>query len=633
MKMIPKRPLLLLIIISVSIAGYCQTSKNENTHEKLSFYPLASVKLEGYLGNRVDQCIARRIKELDFDQFVEPFRHRNETRLWQGEFFGKLMLAAIASYEYNRDPEMLIKINEAFKGLIATQSPDGYIGNYADSSRLMQWDVWCRKYTLLSLLSYNELTGDRAALKAAVRLADYTLSQFGAGKANIAKTGNYHGMPSSSILEPMVYMFKKTGDKKYLDFAMYIVKQWETPEGPNLISKALENVPVSERFPFPKSWWSYDNGQKAYEMMSCYDGLLELYKITGRDDYLKAVEASVKNIIESEINIAGSGSAFECWYHGSQRQTEPTYHMMETCVTFTWMKLCNNLLRVTGNPLYADQIEKTAYNALPASMKYDGAQIVKYSPLEGTRSEGEKQCGMNINCCNANGPRGFMLLPQFTVMKSTRGFSVNLYCKSTATIALNQKNNVSIEQVTDYPADESISISIDPDRQEQFTVSLRIPEWSKRNEILVNGTPAGEIVPGTYKEITREWKKGDKISLKFDLTAHLITMNGYQAIVRGPVVMARDARFADRDVDEAAVVASKAGVVELKPVQNKPGSIWMAFTAPVVLGTNLEGEFRVPRQVHFCDFASAGNTWEDDSRYRVWIKQTLNVMNTKYSGY
>jgi DUF1680 family protein len=633
MKMIPKRPLLLLIIISVSIAGYCQTSKNENTPEKLSFYPLTSVKLEGYLGNRVDQCIARRIKELDFDQFVEPLRHRNETRLWQGEFFGKLMLAAIASYEYNRDPEMLIKINEAFKGLIATQSPDGYIGNYADSSRLMQWDVWCRKYTLLSLLSYNELTGDRAALKAAVRLADYTLSQFGAGKADIAKTGNYHGMPSSSILEPMVYMFKKTGDKKYLDFAMYIVTQWETPEGPNLISKALENVPVSERFPFPKSWWSYDNGQKAYEMMSCYDGLLELYKITGRDDYLKAVEASVKNIIESEINIAGSGSAFECWYHGSQRQTEPTYHMMETCVTFTWMKLCNNLLRVTGNPLYADQIEKTAYNALPASMKYDGAQIVKYSPLEGTRSEGEKQCGMNINCCNANGPRGFMLLPQFTVMKSMRGFSVNLYCKSTATIALNQKNNVSIEQVTDYPADESISISIDPDRQEQFTVLLRIPEWSKRNEILVNGTPAGEIVPGTYKEITREWKKGDKISLKFDLTAHLITLNGYQAIVRGPVVMARDARFADRDVDEAAVVASKAGVVELKPVQNKPGSIWMAFTAPVVLGTNLEGEFRVPRQVHFCDFASAGNTWEDDSRYRVWIKQTLNVMNTKYSGY
>jgi len=622
-----------MLAISISASSYCQVSKNLNISEKLSFYPLSSVRLEGYLGSKVDLCIAKRIKALDFDQFVEPFRHRNETHLWQGEFFGKLMLAAIASFEYNRDPEMLTKINEAFKGLIATQSPDGYIGNYADNARLMQWDIWCRKYTLLSLLSYNTLTGDKTALKAAIKLSDYTLTQFGPGKADIVKTGNYKGMPSSSILEPMVYMYNKTTDRKYLDFAMYIVTQWETPQGPHLISKALENVAVSDRFPFPESWWSIENGQKAYEMMSCYDGLLELYKITGRADYLKAVEASVKNIIETEINIAGSGSAFECWYHGAIQQTEPTYHMMETCVTFTWMKLCDNLLRVTGNPVYADQIEKTAYNALPASMKYDGSQIVKYSPLEGTRSEGEKQCGMNINCCNANGPRGFMLLPQFAVMRNAGGLSVNLYCSSNSTVALDQKNSVKVVQQTEYPVNETIGINIDPDKPASFTVSLRIPEWSKRNEILVNGTPAGEIVPGTYKEITREWKKGDKISIKLDLTAHLITLKGYQALLRGPVVLARDTRFSDRDVDEAAVVSSKSNVVDLMPILEKPENIWMAFTAPVVLGTNLEGEFRDPRQVHFCDFASAGNTWEEDSRYRVWLKQTLNVMNTKYIGY
>jgi DUF1680 family protein len=428
-------------------------------------------------------------------------------------------------------------------------------------------------------------------------------------------------------------MYKRTGDKKYLDFAVYIVDQWETSEGPQLIGKALQGVAVSERFPFPKTWWSYENGQKAYEMMSCYDGLLELYKINGNADYLRAVENTARNIIENEINIAGSGSAFECWYHGAVRQTEPTYHMMETCVTFTWMKLCENLLQITGNPVYADQIEKTAYNALMASMKYDGSQIAKYSPLEGTRSEGEKQCGMNINCCNANGPRGFMLLPQFAILKNEDGFSVNLYCSSSATFGIGTKNNVKVNQDTDYPAGESIRISVDPDKPQVFTVSLRIPAWSKRNEILINGTPSGGIVPGTYHKITRQWTKGDKISLKFDLTPHLLVLNGYQAITRGPVVLARDARFADRDVDEAAVIQSKGSIVDLKPVQNKPAEVWMAFTAPVVLGTNLEGEFKSPRMVGFCDFASAGNTWEEGSRYRVWLKTTLNVMNTDYSGY
>lgn len=39
------------------------------------------------------------------------------------------------------------------------------------------------------------------------------------------------------------------------------------------------------------------------------------------------------------------------------------------------------------------------------------------SPMEGHRCEGEEQCGMHINCCNANGPRAFALIPDFAVKK------------------------------------------------------------------------------------------------------------------------------------------------------------------------------------------------------------------------
>jgi hypothetical protein len=599
----------------------------------MGLFPISSFKLEGYLGDKINLCINRRIKTLDFDQFVEPFRYKNETHLWQGEFWGKLMLAAIASYDYNHDPEMLNKIKDAVKSLIATQMPDGYIGNYTDSAQLQQWDIWSRKYTLLALLSYYDLSGDKSALDASRKLADYTLSQVGPGRTNIVKTGNYRGMPSSSILEPMVCLYQRTRDNRYLDFAKYIVNQWETPEGPQLISKALNGIPVSERFPNPKTWWSWENGQKAYEMMSCYDGLLELYRIIGEPSYLKAVELSVRNIIDTEINISGSGTAFECWYKGAQHQTESTYHMMETCVTFTWMKLCNNLLRITGNPLYADQIEKSGYNALMASLKYDGSQIAKYSPLGGVRSEGEKQCGMNINCCNANGPRGFMLLPSFSVMSGQNEVFINLYCQSTAIIPVNSRNKVNIEQITDYPVSDKVEFNINPDKSESFTISFRIPAWSEKSVVSVNGTDLNAVSPGTYHRITRIWNKDDKVIIKLDLTGHLVILNGHQAIVRGPIVLARDTRFADGVVDEAAVIKHQKNLVELKPSELKPDNIWMSFTAPLVLGTNLEGEFRNPKQVHFCDFASAGNTWSEDSRYRVWIPQTLNVMNMNYSNY
>lgn len=606
---------------------------NNSVEDKLFPFAGNSNKIEGYLGDKINLVIEKRIKAQDADYLVEPFRHKDETHLWQSEFWGKWILSAIASYDYNRDPEMLLIIKRAVNELLATQMPNGYIGNYSDSAQLTQWDIWGRKYTLLGLLAYYDLTGDKAALKGSCRLVDNLLSQVGPGKVNIVKTGNYHGMPSSSILEPMVYLFRRTGDERYLNFARYIVEQWETPEGPQLISKALEKIPVSERFPHPSVWWSYDNGQKAYEMMSCYEGLLELYRITGETSYLKAVEEAVHNIIESEINIAGSGTAFECFYNGAKYQTEPTYHTMETCVTMTWMKLCFNLLRLTENSLYADQIEKSTFNALLASVKDDGSQIAKYSPLGGIRHAGEQQCGMNINCCNANGPRAFMMLPRFALTGNQGEICINMYGQSESVVPVNMKNKVTIIQLSDYPVSGSIEINVSPEKSESFIIAFRIPEWSRNTTMTINSNIIDDLVPGTYKKVNRTWNKSDKIVLNLDMTGRLITMNGYQAILRGPVVLARDNRFGDGFIYESAEIKEKNGIVELSPSAKKTENVWMSFTAPLILGTDLEGDFRNPVQVNFCDFASAGNTWGEDSRYRVWIPKTLNVMKTEYKAY
>jgi len=602
-------------------------------NDKILAYSPNSIKIEGYLGEKINQVIEKRIKSQDVDYLIEPFRHKEETHLWQSEFWGKWILSAIASYNYTHDPEMLNIIKRSAAGLLATQLPSGYIGNYSESAQLTEWDIWGRKYTLLGLLACYDLTGDKAALKGSRMLADNLLSQVGPGKVNIVKTGNYRGMPSCSILEPMVYLYRRTGDKKYLDFAQYIVQQWETSDGPKLISAALSGIPVSERFAHPEVWWSYENGQKAYEMMSCYDGLLELYRITGEASYLKAVEMAVDNIITNEINVAGSGTAFECFYNGAKYQTEPTYHTMETCVTMTWMKLCFSLLRLTENPRYADQIEKSAYNALMASLKGDGSQIAKYSPLGGIRHAGEEQCGMNINCCNANGPRAFMMLPVFAVMGGQNEVYINMFGQSESEVQLSKENMIKINQSSQYPASSDVKISITPRKPEEFTIAFRIPQWSRNTVLTINGEPVGGVVPGTYKKVTRIWNSSDEIILKLDLTGRLITLNGYQAILRGPVVLARDARFGDGFIYESAVVKDKSGSIDLIPSSKKPSDVWMAFTAPLTLGTDLEGEFRQPRQVGFCDFASAGNTWGEDSRYRVWIPKTLNVMQSEYKSY
>lgn len=125
----------------------------------------------------------------------------------------------------------MAKITRGVQAILATQSPDGYIGNYAPDAQLGGWDVWGRKYTMLGLLAYYDLTGDKKSLEGAVKLADHLLTQIPAQKS-IVRAGYYRGMPPSSVLVPMVMLYNRTMDSRYLDFAKYIVSEWETPDGP-----------------------------------------------------------------------------------------------------------------------------------------------------------------------------------------------------------------------------------------------------------------------------------------------------------------------------------------------------------------------------------------------------------------
>ncbi len=617
-----------LMLISV-LAGINQKCIGRSFGDSLNYISLDKIDIGGHLGNKIDWCIQNRIVEQSVDELIEPFNYKNETRWWQTEFWGKWITSAISAYQYQPTVALKEKIDLAVKKLLQTQMPDGYIGNYADAAHLQQWDIWGRKYVLLGLLSYFDLTKDKNTLQAARKLADHLMTEIGPLKKNIVETGNFRGMPSSSILEPMVLLYNRTGDRKYLDFATYIVDQWETPRGPQLISKALNDIPVAQRFPMPKSWWSWDNGSKAYEMMSCYEGLLELYRVTKEPSYLKAVENSVKNILLTEINIAGSGSSFECWYHGAARQTLPTYHTMETCVTVTWMKLCLSLLQTTGDPLYADAIEQSAYNALLSSITPDASSFSKYSPMEGIRSLGEDQCGMNINCCTANGPRGMMLIPKFAVQSSSDGVYINLFANLHSRVSVNDRVDVQIEQSTNYPVTASTEIKIIPDTEASFTVYIRIPSWSKLTTVKVNEIIVEQVIPGQYLPITRKWRRGDHIVVNFDMRGRLADSEFHAAVLRGPIVLARDSRFHDGYVDEVGLVMNQDGFVDLLPVPTQPEGMWMSYSTKMRKGTNLEindGD----ETILLCDYSSAGNTWTADSRYKVWLPYPVNMMKNPF---
>lgn len=531
--------------------------------------PAGPVPLRGHLGRRIVECLENRVLAQDLDRLVAPFRHQDEKSCWQTEFWGKWALSAASAWRTTRDARLAEAIARSARSIIATQSEDGYIGNYAPSRRLEAWDIWGRKYTLAGLLACHEVCGEKSALDAARRLADHLLTEIGPGRADIVRTGNYRGMASSSILGPLVALFRATGDERYIQLAGHIVRRWSSENGPQLIEKALAGVPVAERFPRPEKWFSWENGGKAYEMMSCYEGLLDLYRVTGTHPYLDATVKAFENIRDTEILPAGSGSSRECWHGGAHSPHLPAPDMMETCVTTTWMGLCSNLLTLTGDPRYADEIERTAYNALLGALSPDARSFAKYSPLDGVRSHGEPQCNMGIHCCTANGPRGLFLLPEIAAMQDAQGITVNLFIASETTLALPAGGSVRLSIGTGYPVSGTVKITLHPDSPRRFRLRLRTPAW------------AGD--PG-YRTFDRLWRPGDCIAVDFPMDIRPIGSGRFTAYARGPVLLARDSRG---------------------PAANA----WITAQTPA-------GDL--------IDYSSAGNTWDESSRYRVWLPSSLS---------
>ena len=587
--------------------------------------PATSAVIGGYVGDKLDASYQNRILVQDVNRLIEPFRNRTEDRCWQSEFWGKWFTSAILAYKYRPEPKLKSILDQAVSGLLSTQTPDGYIGNYADNKHLDQWDIWGRKYCMLGLLAYYDLTNDKKSILAVRKLADHLIKELSESKSLIVKKGNHHGMAASSVLEPICQLYSRTGDQRYLDFASEIVRQWETSDGPQLISKS--GINVSERFPKPKNWFGPEQGQKAYEMMSCYEGLLELYRLTGKPEYLKAVEATWQSIFDTEINITGSGSSVECWFGGKHLQTMHIDHYQETCVTATWIKLSQQLLRLTGESKYADAIEQTWYNALLGAMFQDGADWAKYSPLAGKRLQGSEQCRMGLNCCTASGPRGLFTLPLTAVMADKDGISINFFAEGSYKLQLPGGKSVEVVQQTNYPVSGNITVKVLLTKEEKIKVRIRIPEWSKQNQLSVNGEAVANVTPGSYAEISKTWKSGDAISLTTDMRGRIVRIGErpeYIAIVRGPIVLCRDARLGTPNVDETLYpIINKEGNINLEQVAINQGGIWMKFKSSFILESHQEGGTK-PQEITFCDFASAGNTLDEQSWFRVWLPQSYD---------
>ncbi len=496
--------------------------------DRLQWASPGAVQVEGFLGRRVERNRTGRLTHAPMDEMLDGFRHRPGNHAWIGEHIGKWLHAAVLTWQYSGDEKLKSRIDQAVRDLLATQKEDGYLGTYEDKDRWTSWDVWVHKYNLIGLMAYYRATGDPAALRGAGRVGDLLVDTFGADKRDIIESGTHKGMAATSVLEPMVLLYRATGDERFLAFCKYLVESWDQPHGPKVLSSLLAHGKVNRTA-----------NRKAYEMMSNLVGLCELYRVVGDARFLEAACNGWDDIEANQVFITGGTSLGE--HFQPDGHLPDTGAIAETCANVTWMQLSMALFALTGETKYADAVERLIYNHLLGAQAEDGHDWCYFTELVGA-----KKFTQNVNCCHSSGPRGVAMIPTFFYSTASGGARINLYGPSRFKGEIPGVGPVEIRQQTQYPSDGRIAIEVLPDKPASFRLELRIPPWSRNYRLAVNGEPI-ERKSENLAVLERQWRSGDRVSLDLDVAPRWIRgcgeHEGKMAAAKGPLVLCASPRW------------------------------------------------------------------------------------------
>lgn len=508
-----------------------------------------AVQLKGLIGQRFHASRVNRLRHQEERHLLWPFQEHCQVGYfpegipqypgirgdWQGEFLGTWVDAASISAWNAGDETLRAKLDKMVADWLATQQPDGYLGTYDEEDRWKSWDLWVQAHDMIGLFSYYRYTGRKEILDAAVRIGYRVLQDFGPGKRTLRDTGLHMGMASSAILEPMIWLYWEIGDPAFLEFGRWLVEEdWEGEGGPRVLTALLNGKGVAEV-----------GNAKGIEMLLDFAGLMELYRATGEEKYLRAILTAWEDIVSHHLYITGSASTGEYFPKDFALRNEGIYHIGETCVSMGWIYLNFSLARLTGDARYLDMAEQTLYNHLMAAQSPDGERWAYYL---GLRDSKRYRWHTDPECCPTKGVRGIAVtLPHvFGMFKD--GVGINFYDAGEANLTLPAGKRVKLAVETEYPYDGRVLVTVDPESSEAFTLRLRLPGWCSSYTLQVNGANV-DLRPDDkgYLALSRAWAPGDQVALVMDMPVNVVAdslgNNGHVAVTRGPLVYAADAGY------------------------------------------------------------------------------------------
>ncbi len=497
-----------LIISQITVAA-------ENEIKKMMPVTVQNVRVGGEMGRRIDEALENNILKLDVDKYLlDYFRNREGKIGYVG--LGKLIDAFVYYSVYTKNNVVVEKKDYLVKTIIELQEEDGYIGLMNKSNRMFggaDWDIHEMSYIIYSLSQNFRYFGDKASLESEEKAAKYIISHWSEkhpdwqDSRNIAETVAFTGLE-----EAMVNLFDLTRKQEYLNFLLNErdLKNWD-------LDIVIGRKPLIEGH--------------IYSFLSRILAQLKLYALEPSPELLEQTAKVFDFLINKDgMVITGGAGQIEIW-DDSQDGSD---FLAESCATAYFMRVCNQLVQLTGDSFFGDLMERTLYNSLFGAWAPDCSLTRYFTPFEGPRVFSEHAS----YCCSNNLRRILPALPGMVYYTGWNSLAVNFYVESEAETIIDGIG-VKIQQITDYPSTGAVKIKLSPESENAFNIMLRIPKWNKKAELLVNGEKI-EITPasGQFFVLNRIWKKGDEVEIHFEMQPRLIAgvkkQAGRAALIFGP---------------------------------------------------------------------------------------------------
>jgi uncharacterized protein len=443
------------------------------------------------------------------------------------------------------DPDLAAAADQAIAMVAAAQRPDGYLNSYVQVVRKttphtdLAWghEFYCIAHLIQAAVAWHRALGDDRLLAVAVRAADRIDREFG-------PTGREGVDGHPGIEMALVELTRVTGDRRYLALAARMLDlRGRGLLGPGRFGAAYwqDHAPVRD---------APTVAGHAVRQLYLDCGAVDVAVELGDQALLAAVERRWHDLVRTRTYLTGGmGSRHRDESFGDPFELPPDRAYAETCAAIASVMLGWRLLLATGQPGYADAIERAIYNGVLSGISLTGTRFFYVNPLQRRThhadeppGHGERAAWYPCACCPPNLMRLLSSWEQYLASSDDSGVQLHQY--ATSEIQADVAGGTARLSVhTGYPWDGRVTVRVVQTPDRPWALALRVPRWC-RSAVLTGPDGPEPLAAGAgAAELSRRWTAGDTVVLDLDLPVRVVepdprvdAVRGCVAVERGPIV-------------------------------------------------------------------------------------------------